>query len=155
IAAAAAGTLKRLSLELGGKAPALVFADGASDATVKGITAGSLIMAGQQCTAIARVLVEDSVYADFTRRLADAFRAVRVGVGSDPQSQMGSLIDIANRDRVAGLVARAGDAGEVLVRGEAPGGALAKGAFLSPSLVAIEDLDSDYVQRELFGPLLI
>ncbi|OZI67233.1 aldehyde dehydrogenase family protein [Bordetella genomosp. 11] len=155
IAAAAAGTLKRLSLELGGKAPALVFADGASDATVKGITAGSLIMAGQQCTAIARVLVQDSVYADFTRRLADAFRAVRVGVGSDPQSQMGSLIDIANRDRIAGLVARAADAGEVLVRGEAPGGALAKGAFLTPSLVAIEDLNSDYVQHELFGPLLI
>ncbi|ARP80397.1 aldehyde dehydrogenase [Bordetella genomosp. 8] len=155
IAAAAAGTLKRLSLELGGKAPALVFADGASDATIKGITAGSLILAGQQCTAISRVLVQDSVYDDFTRRLAASFRSVRVGPGNDPGSQMGSLIDIASRDRVAGLVARAGDAGDVLVRGEAPDGALAKGAFLAPSLVAIDDLESEYVQRELFGPLLV
>lgn len=155
IAAAAAGTLKRLSLELGGKAPALVFADGASDATVKGITAGSLILAGQQCTAISRVLVQDSVYADFTRRLAEAYRAVRVGLGSDPNSQMGSLIDIANRDRIAGLVDRAADVGEILVHGRAPGGELAKGAFLAPSLVAVEDLDSEYVQRELFGPLLV
>jgi betaine-aldehyde dehydrogenase len=155
IAAASVGTLKRLSLELGGKAPALVFADAAIDKTVAGITAGALVMAGQQCTAVARVLVDERIYTDFTARLADAFRAVRVGRGNDPASQMGSLIDIANRDRIAALVERAGDVGQVLVRGTAPGGDLARGAFIAPSLVAVEDLASDYVQRELFGPLLV
>ncbi|SAI67829.1 aldehyde dehydrogenase [Bordetella ansorpii] len=155
IAQAAAGTLKRLSLELGGKAPAVVFADAAHDRTIAGIVAGSLILAGQQCTAISRVLVQDDAYGDFTRGLAEAYRAVRVGRGDDPQSQMGCLIDAANRDRIAGLVERAGDAGTVLLQGRIPGGELARGAFIEPSLVAIEDLSSDYVQRELFGPLVV
>ncbi|WP_144632471.1 aldehyde dehydrogenase family protein [Bordetella genomosp. 13] len=155
IAQAAAGTLKRLSLELGGKAPAVVFADAAHDRTIAGVVAGSLILAGQQCTAISRVLVQDEVYDHFTRKLADAYRAVRVGRGDDPQSQMGCLIDTANRDRIAGLVERAGDSGTVLVQGRVPAGNLARGAFIEPSLVAIEDLASDYVQRELFGPLVV
>lgn len=155
IAQASAGTLKRLSLELGGKAPALVFADAAHDRSVAGIVAGSLVLAGQQCTAISRVLVEDRIYADFTRRLAEAYRAVRVGPGNDPRSQMGCLIDAANRDRIAGLVEHAGGVGEVLVQGRIPGGELERGAFIEPSLVAVEDLSSDYVQRELFGPLVV
>jgi acyl-CoA reductase-like NAD-dependent aldehyde dehydrogenase len=155
IAAAAAGTLKRLSLELGGKAPALVFADADEDKTVAGVVAGSLIMAGQQCTAISRVLVHESVYDRYAARLTEAFKQVRVGRGDDPRSQMGSLIDIANRDRIAQLVEQAGNAGKVLVHGRTPGGDLARGAFIEPSLVAIEDLNSDYVQRELFGPLLV
>jgi betaine-aldehyde dehydrogenase len=155
IAAAAAGTLKRLSLELGGKAPALVYPDADTDKTVAGIVAGSLVMAGQQCTAIARVLVHDSVYERYAQALSNAFGNVRVGRGNDPQAQMGSLIDIASRDRIAGLVEAAGAAGKVLVHGRAPGGELARGAFITPSLVAIDDVRSDYVQRELFGPLLI
>ncbi|MBV6306975.1 aldehyde dehydrogenase family protein [Candidimonas humi] len=155
IAQASAGTLKRLSLELGGKSPAVVFADAAHGRSAAGIVAGSLIQAGQQCTAISRVLVEDSAYADFTRSLAEAYRAVRVGPGNDPQSQMGCLIDAANRDRIAGLAERAGSAGDVLVQGRIPGGELARGAFIEPSLVAIEDLSSEYIQRELFGPLIV
>ncbi|MBV7484424.1 aldehyde dehydrogenase family protein [Bordetella sp. BOR01] len=155
IAATAAGTLKRLSLELGGKAPALVFDDIDLDRAVAGIVSGSLILAGQQCTAISRVLVQGSIYDAFADRLAAAYRAVRVGRGDDPQAQMGSLIDVANRDRIAGLMEQAGSIGRVLVQGRIPGGDLARGAFLSPSLVAIEDLQSDYIQRELFGPLLV
>ncbi|OWT56151.1 aldehyde dehydrogenase family protein [Candidimonas nitroreducens] len=155
IAQASAGTLKRLSLELGGKSPAVVFADAADERSVAGIVAGSLIQAGQQCTAISRVLIQDSVYTDFTRRLAEAYGAVRVGPGNDPRSQMGCLIDIANRDRIAGLVERASAVGEVLVQGRVPGGELARGAFIEPSMVAVEDLSSDYIQRELFGPLVV
>jgi acyl-CoA reductase-like NAD-dependent aldehyde dehydrogenase len=155
IAAAAAGTLKRLSLELGGKAPAIVHADADEDRTVAGIVAGSLILAGQQCTAISRVLVEDSVYERYARRFIDAYRAVRVGRGDDPAAQMGSMIDMANRDRVADLVQRAHTCGRVLLQGVIPDGDLARGAFLTPSLVEIEDLRSDYIQRELFGPLVV
>ena len=155
IAAAAAGTLKRLSLELGGKAPALVFADADLDRTIAGLVSGGLVMAGQQCTAIARVLVEDRAYATVVQRLADALRGVRVGQGSDPQSEMGCLINIASRDRIAALVDQAGSAGDVLVHGHVPGGALSKGAFITPSLVAVDELSSRYVQEELFGPLLV
>lgn len=91
IAHSTASTLKRLSLELGGKAPALVFADADMDKTVAGVVAGGMVMAGQQCTAITRVLVEDSAYKSFAQRLTEALKAVKVGPGNDPSSQMGCL----------------------------------------------------------------
>jgi len=155
IASATADTLKRLSLELGGKAPAVVFKDCDLDKTVAGIVAGGLVMAGQQCTAVARVLVEDSVYTDFSAKLAQALKAVKVGPGNDPSSQMACLIDNANRDRIAGLVETAERTQKVLLRGAIPEGALGRGAFITPSLVEVEDLASNFVQNELFGPLLV
>jgi acyl-CoA reductase-like NAD-dependent aldehyde dehydrogenase len=82
-------------------------------------------------------------------------KALRVGPGNDPQSQMGSLIDRRNRDRIAGLVDTAQRDEQLLLRGAIPSGELARGAFIHPSLVAVEDLQSDFVQKELFGPLLV
>ena len=155
IAQASAGTLKRLSLELGGKAPALVFDDCDLPKTVNGIVAGAMVMAGQQCTAITRVLVQEDFYETLSGRLVEALKALRVGPGNDPQSQMGSLIDRRNRDRIAGLVDTAQRDQQLLLRGAIPSGALARGAFIHPSLVAVEDLQSDFVQKELFGPLLV
>lgn len=155
IAEASASTLKRLSLELGGKAPAVVFADCDLDKTVAGIVSGGLVMAGQQCTAIARVLVEGSLYDIFSARLAAALRNVRVGIGSDPDSQMGCMIDMRSRDRIAGLVDGAGRTDKVLLHGEIPQGPLARGAFIHPSLIEVEDTSSPLIQQELFGPLLV
>jgi betaine-aldehyde dehydrogenase len=155
IAQSTASTLKRLSLELGGKAPALVFADADIDKTVSGIVAGGMVMAGQQCTAITRVLVEDAAYDKFSQRLATALKAVKVGPGDNPASQMGCLIDIRNRDRIDGLLDTAQATQRVLLRGGIPGGALARGAFIEPSLIEVEDLSSDFIQNELFGPLLV
>lgn len=155
IAQNTASTLKRLSLELGGKAPAVVFADCDMDATVAGVVAGGMVMAGQQCTAIARVLVEASVYDEFSRRLVQALKNLRPGFGNDPQAGMGCLIDIANRDRIAALVEQAEQSERVLLKGDIPGGELKNGAFISPSLIEVQDLDSPFIQQELFGPLLI
>jgi betaine-aldehyde dehydrogenase len=155
IAQSTAPTLKRLSLELGGKAPALVFADTDLDKTVAGVVAGGMVMAGQQCTAIARVLVQDAIYADFSQRLGAALQAVKVGPGNDPSSDMGCLIDLRNRDRINGLLDTAQATQNLLLRGRIPGGKLARGAFLEPSLVEVEDLSCDFVQKELFGPLLV
>jgi len=155
IAQAAAPTLKRLSLELGGKAPAVVFDDCDIEKTIAGIVAGGMVMAGQQCTAIARVLVADAIYEEFSQRLVQALKALRVGFGNDPQSQMGCLIDTHNRDRIAALVERAEREEKVLLKGEIPSGPLAKGAFIQPSLVEVADLNSPYIQDELFGPLLV
>lgn len=155
IAHSTAATLKRLSLELGGKAPALVFADAEIDKTVAGIVAGGMVMAGQQCTAITRVLVEDAAYENFAERLVAALKAVKVGPGNDPSSQMGCLIDVRNRDRIDALMDAAQATQRVLLRGAVPGGALARGAFIQPSLVEVEDLASDFIQNELFGPLLV
>lgn len=155
IAEASAPTLKRLSLELGGKAPAIVFGDCDLDKTVSGIVAGSMVMAGQQCTAIARVVVQEDLYAVFASRLAEALKSLRVGPGNDPSSQMGCMIDLANRDRIAALVDRAASAERLILRGDIPAGELGRGAFIRPSLVEVEDLNSPFVQQELFGPLLV
>jgi len=149
IMAGAAPTLKRLNLELGGKAPAVVFADADLDLTVRELTHGSLVMAGQICVAAARFLVQDTIRDAFEERMVSAFAAVRTGPGADPSSQMGALIDTANQKRLMAIIEQAGDEGELLLKG-AP---LGQGAFLTPSLFRIDDLASDLVQDELFGPM--
>jgi betaine-aldehyde dehydrogenase len=156
IARSASQNLTRLSLELGGKAPAIVFEDADIDAAVRGIVAGGTVMAGQMCTAIARVIVHASIRGTFTERLANALQAVRVGPGDDAQSQMGPVIDRGNRDRLLTLVEQAHGAGaKVLHQGSLPAGLPAAGAFIAPSLVAAQELSSRFIQDELFGPLLV
>lgn len=145
----AAPTLKRVNLELGGKAPAVVFPDADLDLVVKELTHGSLVMAGQICVAAARFLVHESIRDDFEARMMAAFRAVKTGPGADPSSQMGSLIDTANQTRLLGIIEQAADEGELLLRGET----LPGGAFLTPSLFRIDNLASSLVQEELFGPI--
>lgn len=154
IMAAAAPTLKRLSLELGGKAPALVFEDADIESAAGELTRGSLVMAGQMCIAAARFLVHKSREGEFTEAVRKAFEAVKTGPGSDPSSDMGSLIDMDNRERVARIIERAGDEGELVLRGAPLNGAHANGAFLTPSLFRIDDVKSDLVQEELFGPIV-
>lgn len=155
IAQGAASSLKRLSLELGGKAPAIVFDDCDMEKTIAGIVGGGMVMAGQQCTCVARVLVAESIYEQFSQRLVQALKDLKVGFGDDPQSQMGCLIDMRSRDRIAALVEKAERQEKVLLKGEIPLGPLAKGAFIRPSLIEVEDLNSEYIQDELFGPLLV
>lgn len=156
IARATSSHLTRLSLELGGKAAGVVFADCDVAATVRGVLAGGLILSGQQCTALARVLVQDSLYERFAAELSAAMRCVRPGPGMDPASGLGPLIDMANRERIRVLVDGASSAsGKVLVRGEVPDGELARGAFIGPSLIAVDDLASPLVQNELFGPVMV
>jgi len=154
IMAAAAGTLKRLVLELGGKAPCVVFDDVSVDTVAPALAAAATVISGQQCTAAARVLVQRNIYEDLRNALAKRFREMVVGPGTDPASEMGPLIDRASRDRVAAVVDRAAAEGRIIVQGEIPGGSLAAGAFIRPSLTALEDLSSPLVCDEIFGPVL-
>lgn len=154
IMAAAAGTMKRLSLELGGKSPSLVFPDADLKKAVTTLTAASTVMAGQMCTAAARVLVHESVAAQLRAALTESLGNVRVGAGHDPTSQMGPLIDRRSRDRVAGAINRAADEGKMHLRGKL----LAQypaGAFLTPTLVELRDVASPLIQEEVFGPFLV
>lgn len=154
IMAAAAPTLKRLNLELGGKAPSVVFDDVDPAAVAPQLTAAALIASGQQCTALDRVLVHESLLEPLREALARQFRELVVGPATEADSQMGPLIDTANRDRIARLVEESGRYGEVIVRGEVMDGRLAKGAFIRPSLLQVSDLNSPIVQEEFFGPVL-
>ena len=146
----AAKTLKRVGLELGGKAPALVFEDVALDSAVKELTRGSLPMAGQMCVAAARFLVHESIAKAFQDKMVDCYRAVRVGPGVDPKSDVGALIDMANQKRLMGLIEQASDEGEIVIKGRP----LHEGAFLTPTLFKIDNLKSSLVQEELFGPIV-
>ncbi|MBF9047045.1 aldehyde dehydrogenase family protein [Rhodobacterales bacterium LSUCC0031] len=150
IMAAAAPTLKRVGLELGGKAPAVIFDDADLDHAVHELTHGSLAMAGQICVAAARFLVHAPVAAAFEEKITHAFRSIRTGPGSDPSSDMGSLIDAENQKRVMRLIEQAGDEGQMILKGSA----LDKGAFLTPTLFRIDNLQSALVQEELFGPIV-
>lgn len=146
----AAQSLKRVHLELGGKAPALLFADADLAEAARGITMGATYNSGQDCTAATRVYVAREVYTD----ALDAFRAslsgIKVGDPWDPTTDIGPLISAAHRDRVHGFVTRA-DA-EVIFGGAPIDG---PGFSYQPTLIAGARQDSEIVQGELFGPVLV
>ena len=156
IQALAAGNLKRVHLELGGKAPFIVHADADIEAAARGATAGALINGGQDCTAATRAYVHRSVYDAFLARTKTLFESVRVGDPFDPSTDLGTLISTAQVDRVDGFVQRARAAGGTVVTGgfrpTVPG--FEGGAFYAPTIVADVDQGSEIVQDEVFGPVL-
>jgi betaine-aldehyde dehydrogenase len=156
VGAVAAGAAKRVHLELGGKAPFVVFDDADLEAAARGAVAGSLINAGQDCTAATRAYVQRPLYQEFVDRVAALMAGVVVGPVDDQATDMGSLISLAHRDRVAAMVDRARDAGAKVVTGGRPGtGALERGAYYEPTLVVDAAQDSEIVQDEVFGPVLV
>ncbi|WP_246632790.1 aminobutyraldehyde dehydrogenase [Pseudonocardia nigra] len=156
IAALAAGNGTRLHLELGGKAPFVVFDDADLPAAIRGAVAGSLINSGQDCTAATRAYVHRSVFDEFVAGVADLMASVRLGAPADEDTDQGPLVSFRQRDKVAGMVDRAVRAGaKVRTGGRAPGGALARGAFYEPTLLVGADQRSEIVQEEVFGPVLV
>ncbi|MFI7098352.1 gamma-aminobutyraldehyde dehydrogenase [Streptomyces sp. NPDC050161] len=155
VAEIATGTVKRLHLELGGKAPFVVFDDADLEAAVHGAVAGALINSGQDCTAATRAYVQRPLYDAFVAGVADLMATVRLGDPFDPSTDLGPLISHAQRDRVAGFVDRARGYATVVTGGEAPQGELAKGAYYRPTLIAGAAQDSEIVQAEIFGPVLV
>jgi betaine-aldehyde dehydrogenase len=152
----ASGNLKRVHLELGGKAPFVVFADADLEAAARGATAGALINGGQDCTAATRLYVERPLFEPFVSRLAQLFEAIRVGDPMDPSTDLGSLISTGQVDRVAGFVERAVAVGARVVSGGeravVPG--FSEGAFYRPTVIVGAAQDSEIVQREVFGPVV-
>lgn len=155
VAEIATATVKRLHLELGGKAPFLVFDDADLEAAVNGAVAGALINTGQDCTAATRAYVQRPLYEAFVERTAALMESVRLGDPFAAGTDLGPLISHVQRDRVAGFVDRARGYARVVAGGEAPGGELAKGAYYKPTLVADAAQDSEIVQSEIFGPVLV
>ena len=155
IMAAAAPTMKKLSLELGGKSACLVMADADIDAVAPSLAAAATIISGQQCTAARRVLVHESRYEDMKRALGNALSAIKIGNGADSGVTMGPLIDRTARDRVWREVEASFEAAdEVVLRGsplDGPEGS----AFMAPSLIAHADDNASFCQEEIFGPLLV
>lgn len=155
--ALASPNLKRVHLELGGKAPFVVCDDADIEAAARGATAGALINGGQDCTAATRIYVHRSVADRLLARLVELFEAVRVGDPMAPTTDLGSLISSAQVDRVDGFVTRAREAGGRImtggVRAEVAG--LPGGAFYRPTIVTDVAPDAEIVRREVFGPVLV
>jgi len=152
VMAAAAVHGHRIQLELGGKAPFVVFDDADLDAAVYGAVAGALINSGQDCTAATRAIVAADLYADFVAGVAEVMGKVVVGDPADPDTDLGPLISADHRDRVAAVVARAPGQGARLVTGGAAPDR--PGAFYLPTLLADVGEESEAYREEIFGPVL-
>jgi acyl-CoA reductase-like NAD-dependent aldehyde dehydrogenase len=148
----AAETVKRISLELGGKSPSVVFADADLADAVPSSVWSILYSAGQSCEARSRLLVERAVYDDVVSAFTDKVRAVKVGDPLDPETQMGSLISRNHRDKVHAFVETGREEGaEVVTGGEPPEG---DGAFYPPTVLANVDNRMVVAQEEIFGPVV-
>jgi betaine-aldehyde dehydrogenase len=152
----AAGNLKRVHLELGGKAPFIVYEDADLDAAARGAVAGGYVNAGQDCTAATRIYVQRDVYEPFLDLLKGYVETIRVGDPMDPSTDMGSLISQGQVDRVEGFVERARQAGARIITGgsRASVAGMERGAFFEATVIADVDQGSECVQKEIFGPVL-
>ena len=144
--------IKRLTLELGGKSPNLVFADANLEDAIPSSVWSIYYSAGQSCEARSRVLVERKLYDDFVSRFSDAAGRLKVGDPLEPATQVGSLISETHRERVHGFVEKGREEGaEVVIGGEPTNGG---GAFYPPTVIANVDNAMTVAQEEIFGPVV-
>jgi betaine-aldehyde dehydrogenase len=156
VMATAAASGKRVHLELGGKAPFVVFDDADLEAAIHGAVAGALINTGQDCTAATRAYVQRPLYEQFVDGVAQLMSQVRLGPTMDPATDQGPLVSERQLERVSGAVERArADGAKVVVGGRRPGGELARGSYFEPTLITDAAQSSDIVQNEVFGPVLV
>lgn len=152
IARNAADNLKRVHLELGGKAPVVVFADADLNAVTDALRRASFANSGQDCTAATRVLVEDSVYEDLMAALLPKVASLRVGDPRVPGTEMGPVISGRQRERILGFVERAAEQGATVLTG---GGAVDRpGYFVTPTVITDVEPGYEISRREVFGPVI-
>jgi aminobutyraldehyde dehydrogenase len=150
---AAAKTVKRTHLELGGKAPVIVFDDADIEAVVNGIRTFGYYNAGQDCTAACRIYADARIYDRFVADLSSAVSSIRYNLDDDSQNEIGPLISRRQRDRVGSFVARAREHKhiEVTAGGNTSG---ANGFFFEPTVIAGALQEDEIVRREVFGPVV-
>jgi 1-pyrroline dehydrogenase len=152
VAKIGAETVKRLHLELGGKAPVVVFDDADLDAAAETLRSAGYWNAGQDCTAATRVIAGPKVYDDFVGKLAEQVGSIKWGDPAEGDDiEMGSLIARAQADKVSGMVDRARGGAEIVVGGVRPD---RKGAYYAPTVIAGPDQKSEIIQDEIFGPVV-
>jgi aminobutyraldehyde dehydrogenase len=150
---AASATLKRTHLELGGKAPVIVFDDADLAAVVEGLKVFGYYNAGQDCTAACRIYAGAKIHDKLVADLSGAVASIKAGLQDDPDAEIGPLISARQRERVAGFVdrARALKHVEVTAGGQVRAG---RGFFYEPTVVAGARQDDEIVRREVFGPVV-
>ncbi|MBX5475978.1 MAG: 5-carboxymethyl-2-hydroxymuconate semialdehyde dehydrogenase [Clostridia bacterium] len=149
-----ASTLKRYSMELGGKSPVLVFADADLERALDAAVFGVYSLNGERCTAGSRLFVETAVYDEFVAALAERVRRIRVGDPQDERTEVGPLIHPDHWQRVKGYVDLAREEGAAVVAGGDRPAELPKGNYLQPTLITEVTNDMRVAQEEIFGPVL-
>jgi betaine-aldehyde dehydrogenase len=154
---AAAKNIKRTHLELGGKAPFIVYDDADLDAATSGAVVGGYVNCGQDCTAATRIYVHNSIYDAFLQSFIQKVKQIRVGNPKLESTDMGSLISAKQRDSVEGFVERALRNGANIVTGgkRASIDGLEQGFFFEPTIIAENRQDSEIIQSEVFGPVVV
>ncbi|MBV8339227.1 MAG: aldehyde dehydrogenase family protein, partial [Candidatus Eremiobacteraeota bacterium] len=154
---AATGNLKKISLELGGKSPNIVFADADFNTAVDYALFGIFANAGQVCSAGSRLLVEESIADKFVNAVVERAKKIKVGDGFDPSAEMGPLISRAHEERVEGYIKAGVAEGATLACGgkRLPGELGEKGNFIEPTVFTHTKPDMKIVQEEIFGPVLV
>jgi aldehyde dehydrogenase (NAD+) len=153
---ASAGNLKRVSLELGGKSPDIVFADAAMETTVPGAAMAVFSNSGQICSAGTRLFVEKRIYDNFVSDVADFAKTLKIGNGLDPETQIGPLVSEAQLERVTGYLATGAQEGANAVVGgqRLMDGAYKDGYFVPPTVFANVEDTMKIAQEEIFGPVI-
>jgi phenylacetaldehyde dehydrogenase len=153
IVAAAAGNLKKVTLELGGKSPNVVFADADLELAVPGSLDGWLFNHGQSCVAGTRLFVEDKIFEEFTGAVAEAAKLARIGSGLDPQTEVGPLVSQEQFDRVTGYLDQGHrDGARALTGGQRWG---EQGYFVEPTVLVDVRPEFSVVREEIFGPVVV
>ena len=155
IARRAAGTIKRVTLELGGKSACVVFADADLDRVGELAPFAVFENCGQDCCARSRLLVEASVHDEVVERYAATTAAIRVGMPEDPQTQVGPMISAGQRETVEGYIRRGVEEGaSVVTGGDRPDGGLDEGFFLRPAVLDGCTNEMTVAREEIFGPVV-
>ncbi|KAA1420559.1 gamma-aminobutyraldehyde dehydrogenase [Mumia zhuanghuii] len=154
VARSASDDVKRVHLELGGKAPVVVFDDADIAAAAEAIAVGGYFNAGQDCTAATRVLAAPGAYADFVDALTEQAKGTRTGLPDDEDVLFGSLNSADQLARVSGFVDRLPDHAKVSAGGSRPGGDLADGYYFEPTVLSDLRQDDEAIQNEIFGPVI-
>jgi betaine-aldehyde dehydrogenase len=152
IARTAADTLKKVHLELGGKAPVVVFDDADLETALETIAGTGYYNAGQDCTAATRVLAAGGIYDDVVAGLADQAKGYVLGDTMDPETTLGPLNSARQRERVEGFLERRPEHAEIAYGGAEPDGL--PGYFLEPTVVGGLRQEDEMIQREIFGPVI-
>jgi phenylacetaldehyde dehydrogenase len=152
---ASAGNLKKVSLELGGKSPNIVFDDADMDAALKGVFFGIFFCQGEICSAGSRLFVQRGIYDEFVQRLADMARSVKLGHGLNADTKMGPLVSRSQQKTVLDYIKIGSDENaSPLAGGNAPGGELREGFFVEPTVFSGVDNSMRIAQEEIFGPVV-
>jgi acyl-CoA reductase-like NAD-dependent aldehyde dehydrogenase len=155
ISRSASDTLKRVTLELGGKSPNLIFADADFATAVEGTCAGIFANAGEICSAGSRVLVEKAIYDDAVASMVDNAAQIKLGSGLDPETTMGPLISSEHRETVLSYVGSGRETAEVAYEGSLPSDpGLSGGYFIPPTIFTDVANDARIAREEIFGPVM-